>query len=108
VYRKDDATGEVESIEITAQPIEWINGGCRYGSETLEKMRKDGLVPPDTFTEKWAKGAAEKERMARLAAGDVSQVKNDAAAQARKRELYQRMTNYRPEQYRDAPFKRRG
>jgi hypothetical protein len=108
VYRKNEQTGEVVAEEITAEPIEWINGGVRYGTETLEKMRKQGLVPPETFSEKWAAKSAEKERIARLAAGDVSQVKNDAAAVARKRELYHRLTTYRPEQYRDAPFKRRG
>ncbi len=52
-----------EMVEITAQPIEWLNTGTRYGSETLAEMRAKGLVPPSDFTETWAKAEVERKRL---------------------------------------------
>jgi hypothetical protein len=90
VFRKNEETGEVESIEITAQPVEWRIGGTRYGSETLERMKKEGLVPPETFKDHWEKKAAERESIYRLGQGDLSQLKgnSDPKVLQRKREMY--------------------
>ena len=104
-YRINPETLECE--EITGRPEEWRNGGTRYGSEELERMRKAGLVTPGEMQQSWAEHAAEKERVHRLGNGDLSQLKSDAASAARKRELAARIESYRGENYKHAPFRRR-
>lgn len=49
-----------EMVEVTDKPVEWINSGVRYGSETLAQMKAKGLVPPSDFKETWARAAAER------------------------------------------------
>lgn len=60
-YRVNPETLELE--EITAQPIEWLNTGVRYGSETLAEMKRNNLVPPSDFKESWAKADIERKRL---------------------------------------------
>lgn len=61
-YRWNPETREIE--EITSRPsVEWINTGIRYGSETLAKMKREGLVPPEDFKETWAKAETERKRL---------------------------------------------
>lgn len=60
-YRINPETLELE--EITRQPMEWVHGGERYGRETLDKMKREGLVPPSDFTETWAKAETERKRL---------------------------------------------
>jgi hypothetical protein len=60
-YRINPETLELE--EITAQPIDWINSGVRYGPEVLAEMKAKGLVPPSDFKETWEKAAIERARL---------------------------------------------
>jgi hypothetical protein len=60
-YRINPETLECE--EITAQSVEWLNTGIRYGSETLGEMKRKGLVPPSDFAEHWAKAETERKRL---------------------------------------------
>ena len=62
VYRWNPDTQEVE--EITAAPAaEWLNTGVRYGRETLDKMKREGLCPPEDYKETWAKAELERKRL---------------------------------------------
>lgn len=50
--------------EITDRPpVEWLNTGIRYGSETLAKMKREGLAPMEDFKETWAKAETERARI---------------------------------------------
>jgi hypothetical protein len=69
-YRINPETQELEEI---TPPGEWINGGVRYGSETLAMMKKKNLVPPTDFTEHWEKKA--KERAALYTDGGTPEMK---------------------------------
>ncbi len=60
-YRINPETLELE--EITRQPIEWLNTGVRYGSETLAEMKQKGLVPPSDFANTWANAETERKRL---------------------------------------------
>lgn len=75
-YRWNPETQQIE--EITGRRDEWINTGVRYGSETLQHMRDNGLVPPTDFTNHWDKADAERARKAKLASGDTSAVRPNA------------------------------
>jgi hypothetical protein len=73
-YRINPETLELE--ELTA-PVEWRIGGERYGSETLERMRKENLVPTGDFKNHWEKLGSERDRVARLGQGDMSQLRRN-------------------------------
>jgi hypothetical protein len=60
-YRINPETLELE--EITRQSIDWLNTGVRYGRETLDQMKREGLVPPSDFKETWAAKEVERKRL---------------------------------------------
>lgn len=59
-YRINPETLELE--EIGTLP-EWIHGGIRYGRETLDEMKRKGLVPPTDFEQTWAAKETERKRL---------------------------------------------
>ena len=59
-YRWNEETKQLEELDA---PVEWINTGIRYGSDTLADMKRQNLVPPSDFKETWARAEIERKRL---------------------------------------------
>lgn len=58
-YWWNPETKQIEEI-TRGVAVEWVNTGIRYGRETLDKMKREGLTPMEDWTNTWA--AKERER----------------------------------------------
>lgn len=81
--------------EITREPIEWVLGGIRYGRETLDEMKRKGLVPPSDFKEHWAKAETERKRL-RGELPETTAMREERSSQVR--EAFEKVrAGYRPQ-----------